>query len=117
MVRVRETQQRHHLVELSGGRRASRPGHRSRGQTLVEFALVFPLFFTLFMGVVEFSFTFNAILSVTFASRNAALAAAEAGNADGADCVVLSGIENDIGAPADHARVIEGGHLPRHVDR
>ncbi len=66
---------------------------------------MFPLFFTLFMGVVEFSFTFNAILSVTFASRNAALAAAEAGNAAGADCVVLSGIERDITAPADHARV------------
>jgi Flp pilus assembly protein TadG len=78
---------------------------RGRGQTLVEFALVFPIFFTLFMGMIEFAFAFNAILSVNFASRNAALAAAEAGNAAGADCVVLSGIENDVTAPADHARI------------
>jgi Flp pilus assembly protein TadG len=105
MVRVREPKHPRPSIELHGGRRASRRGHRSQGQTLVEFALVFPLFFTLFMGVVEFSFTFNAILSVSFASRNAALAAAEAGNAAGADCVVLSGIERDIGAPADHARI------------
>ncbi len=87
---------------LLGSRRSRR---RGRGQTLVEFALVFPIFFTLFMGMIEFAFAFNAILSVNFASRNAALAAAEAGNANGADCVVLSGIESDITAPADHARI------------
>ncbi len=116
MVRGRETKQRHHLVELSGGTGVATRASVA-GQTLVEFALVFPLFFTLFMGVVEFSFTFNAILSVHFASRNAALAAAEAGNAAGADCVVLSGIERDISAPADHARVNEGRDLSRHVDR
>ena len=65
-------------------RRGDRRKDRSTGQTLVEFALVFPLFFTLFLGVIEFAFAFNAILSVNFASRNAALAAAEAGTASGA---------------------------------
>ena len=84
---------------------ASRPrrrrlGRRSEGQSLVEFALVFPIFFTLFLGIVEFAFAFNALLSVNFASRNAALAAAEAGNAAGADCVILAGIETDVSAPA-----------------
>ena len=88
------------LMHLGSGKR-----RHGRGQSLVEFALVFPIFFTLFMGMIEFAFAFNAILSVNFASRNAALAAAEAGNASGADCVVLSGIENDITAPADRARV------------
>lgn len=78
---------------------------RSTGQTLVEFALVFPLFFILFLGVIEFAFSFNAILAVNFASRNAALAAAEAGSSQGGDCVILSGIEADISAPADHAHV------------
>ena len=47
----------------------------------------------MFLGIVEFAFVFNALLSVNFASRNAALAAAEAGNAAGADCVILAGIE------------------------
>lgn len=78
---------------------------RSTGQTLVEFALVFPLFFTLFLGVIEFAFAFNAILAVNYASRNAALAAAEAGASSGADCVILSGIEADVSAPANHAHI------------
>ena len=79
--------------------RRLRLGRRSEGQSLVEFALVFPIFFTLFLGIVEFAFAFNALLSVNFASRNAALAAAEAGNAAGADCVILSGIESDMTRP------------------
>ncbi len=80
---------------------------RSTGQTLVEFALVFPLFFTLFLGVIEFAFAFNAILGVNFASRNAALAAAEAGTSSGADCVILSGVEQDVAAPANHANIVK----------
>jgi hypothetical protein len=79
---------------------------RSTGQTLVEFALVFPMFFVLFLGVIEFAFSFNAILAVNFAARNAALAAAEAGGASGADCVVLGGIEGDVSAPANHNHIL-----------
>jgi Flp pilus assembly protein TadG len=72
---------------------------------MVEFALIFPLFFTLFLGIIEFAFAFNAILSVNFASRNAALAAAEAGTNVGGDCVVLASIEDDISAPASTKNV------------
>ena len=78
---------------------------RSRGQTLVEFAIVFPMFFILFLGVIEFDFAFNAMLAVNYASRNAALAAAEAGTSSGADCVVLKGVEEDVSAPANHAHI------------
>ena len=76
---------------------------RTRGQSLVEFALVFPIFFILFLGIIEFAFAFNAILAVNFASRNAALYAAEAGTTTGADCVILNSIEDDIAAPGRHA--------------
>ena len=79
---------------------------RSKGQTLVEFALVFPMFFILFLGVIEFAFAFNAMLAVNFASRNAALAAGEAGTSSGADCVILRGVEEDVSAPADHAHIL-----------
>ncbi len=82
-----------------------RRGHRSRGQSLVEFAMVFPLFFTLFLGIIEFAFAFNAILGVNYASRNAALAAAEAGTSLGSDCVILNRIEGDIGAPANKTNI------------
>ena len=50
-----------------------------RGQSLVEFSLVFPFFLILLFSVIEFSFALNALLSVDFATREAALAAAEAG--------------------------------------
>jgi Flp pilus assembly protein TadG len=78
---------------------------RERGQTLVEFALAFPIFWTVLLGVVEFAFAFNAVLSVNYASRNAALVAAEAGNALGADCVILLQVEQDITAPSSTNRV------------
>ena len=86
-------------------RRLDRERPRTRGQSLVEFALVFPLFFVLLLGIIEFAFAFNAILAVNYASRDAALAAAEAGSAPGADCADLIGIEKDIGPPANHANV------------
>lgn len=77
----------------------------SRGQTVVEFALVFPLFVMLLLGLVEFSFLFNALLAVNYGARDAALAAAEAGDAAGADCVILDWVERAITAPADTARI------------
>jgi Flp pilus assembly protein TadG len=80
---------------------------RSAGQALVEFALVFPLFLVLFIGIVEFAFLFNASLSTTFATRDASLVAAEAGNASGADCVILQMIEQDISAPADDTLIAQ----------
>jgi Flp pilus assembly protein TadG len=80
---------------------------RSRGQTLVEFALVFPLFMLVMLGLIEFAFVFNAVLSTNFASRAAALLAAEAGNGTGADCVILQSIEDEMTPPADKDRITE----------
>jgi Flp pilus assembly protein TadG len=82
-----------------------RAGQRSRGQTLVEFALVFPLFFTLILGLIEFTMLFNATLSINYASRDGALSGAEAGDQAGADCVILKSVENAVGAPADRGRI------------
>jgi Flp pilus assembly protein TadG len=87
-------------------RRGKNRKDRSTGQSLVEFALVFPMFFILFLGVIEFAFSFNAILAVNFAARNAALAAAEAGATTGADCVILGGIEGDVAAPANRTKIL-----------
>jgi Flp pilus assembly protein TadG len=78
---------------------------RGRGQTLVEFALVFPLFILLMMTVIEFSFAFNASLSIAFASRDAALIAAEAGDSKNSDCVIITSVLNDVGPPADRAQI------------
>jgi len=78
---------------------------RDGGQTLVEFALAFPIFWTVLLGIIEFAFAFNAVLSVNFASRNAALVAAEAGNGLGSDCVILLNIEQDITTPAAPSKI------------
>lgn len=77
-----------------------------RGQSLVEFALILPLFVTMMLAVVEFAFVFNAVLGVNYASRNAALLAAEGGNELHSDCVILRSVERDLQGPTDPARVL-----------
>jgi len=76
-----------------------------RGQSLVEFAVVFPLFVVLLFGLVEFGFMFNATLAVNFASRNASLTAAVAGSSAWSDCKVLEGVENDVAPPLNRASI------------
>jgi hypothetical protein len=75
------------------------------GQTLVEFALVIPLFLSILIAIVEFAFVFNAILATNYAARDAALIAAEGGNTLGADCSVLQTVEADLGMPANAAQI------------
>lgn len=55
--------------------------------------------------IIEFAFVFSALLGVNYASRNAALIAAEAGNDPLADCVILQQVDNSVGAPADKAKI------------
>jgi Flp pilus assembly protein TadG len=86
--------------------RATDPAAGGRhGQTLVEFALVIPIFLIIFISVIEFGFMLNATLAVNFATRDAALIAAEAGNADLADCTILRYVENDISEPLSDAQI------------
>ncbi len=85
------------------------PNRREKGQTLVEFALVIPLFLVLLMGVIEFSFMFNSTLAINFATRDASLIAAEAGSQSTADCAILAKIEQAIGAPLDKTKTATGG--------
>jgi Flp pilus assembly protein TadG len=95
------------MSRASGGYKGSlRRSKRNRGQSLVEFALVFPIFFTLLLGLIEFAFVFNAILAVNYAARDAALSAAEAGDRSGADCIILDSVDRAISAPSDDSRVV-----------
>jgi len=79
----------------------------STGQALVEFALVIPTFLILLMGLIEFAFLMNGQLSIDFATRDAALVAAEAGNGVGADCVILKKVDDDVSAPAIRANITQ----------
>jgi Flp pilus assembly protein TadG len=88
-------------------RRARLHGHQEKeaGQGLVEFSLVIPVFLVLLMALIEFGFLMNGQLAINYATRDAALIAAEAGNALGADCVILQKVELDVGAPANAANI------------
>ncbi len=97
-----------HLPRFQLRRRTDRARNAGRrGQSLVEFALVFPIFFTLLIAIIEFSMVYNAQLSVNFATREAALAAAEAGNAVGGDCAILRSIEDSMAPPTSDDRVTQ----------
>ena len=62
---------------------------------------MFPIFFVLLLAIIEFGFVFNAVLATNFATRDASLIASEAGSADGADCVIISKVLEDMRAPVD----------------
>jgi Flp pilus assembly protein TadG len=50
--------------------------HRERGQSLLEFALVVPIFLILIMGIIDFSLGLKSWITITNASREAARYAA-----------------------------------------
>ena len=92
------------------GRRGAAPlpqRARERGQGIAEFALVWPIFVICVMAVIEFGVAFNNVLTVNYASRNAALLGAEAGNNGCSDAIMLQSIENDVANPADRNRITQ----------
>ncbi len=101
-----------HILNMARDRRHAQPiegvragRKRQRGQSLVEFALVIPLFLLLFVALIEFAMVLNAVLAINFASREASLIGAEAGNAADADCVILKAVEIAVGPPANPAQI------------
>jgi hypothetical protein len=80
---------------------------RGAGQTLVEFALVFPIFIVMLLAIIEFAFVFNAVLSANYATRDASLIAAEAGSSQGADCVIIAKVLEDMRPPVDNINISE----------
>ena len=66
---------------------------------------MFPIFIMLLLGIIEFAFMFNAVLSANYATRDASLIAAEAGSNPGADCVIIAKVLADMQAPVDNTSV------------
>ncbi len=82
-----------------------RDGHA--GVTLVEFAIVLPIFITVLFAMIEFGFAFNAMLGINRASQTAALIAGQLGNEADADCLILHSIEDHLTPPIDKRNVLE----------
>ncbi len=75
----RQANDRGHIWQGLGQRRGKR---HSRGQALVEFALIAPIFFLLIFGVIEFSVINAAIGAYNFAAKDAARLGAIKGPTD-----------------------------------
>ena len=58
-------------------------GHRSRGQSLVEFSLIVPLFLLILFGMMEYGFIFTHDLTLEYATREGARAGAALSNGGG----------------------------------
>lgn len=57
-------------------RRRRRPGSGEKGQALVEFALLLPVFLLIVLGIVDFGFLFSTWINTTHGAREGARAAA-----------------------------------------
>jgi Flp pilus assembly protein TadG len=73
---------------------------------MVEFALTLPIFMLVLMGLIEFGFLYNNILTVQFASRQGTSVAAQVGAEDGGDCTILKAVEDALTAPVDRTRIV-----------
>jgi len=67
------------------------------GATLVEFAVVSTLLFSLLFGIVEFGLAFRDRLTVADASQSAVRIGASLGDADDSDFEVLRSLEESLG--------------------
>ena len=84
---------------------AIRSRDRSRGQALIEFALIVPLLMTMIMGVFEAGVALAANIGINRAAQSGAHMASAAGNIAGADCLILDEIERSVIVPNDRARI------------
>lgn len=91
-------------------RRIRNPGRRrwaESGVTLVEFAIVLPIFVTMLFAMIEFGIAFNAELAINRASQTGALVAGQAGPQSDADCIILARVESQLQAPLDKNNVLQ----------
>jgi len=78
---------------------------RHRGQALVEFSLIIPIFMTLVVAIAEFSFLLTIKIGITDTAQDAVQTAAEMGNNPDADFAILSRVEADLTSPADKTKI------------
>jgi Flp pilus assembly protein TadG len=76
----------------------SRRLHGERGVSLVEGAIIAPLFFFLIFGVMEFGLVFRQYLTVSTASQNGTRTASTQGNLADADYATLQQLQHSLTA-------------------
>lgn len=102
---------------------AYRRGHRERGQSLVEFAILVPVFMLILIGMLEFGLMFNHDLTLQYASREGARVGSALGCGNGSNDAACSSSSCDAadgtnGVPVDYyvmaavQRVLEASGSP-----
>jgi hypothetical protein len=82
------------MLRASRARRA----RGERGATLIEAAIMLPLFFFLIFGILEFGFGFRNYLTLANGTRDGARTGTTAGNAASADYQILQAIRDSMSA-------------------
>jgi hypothetical protein len=73
-------------------------GENSRGATMVEAAMIFPLMILLTVTLLELGLAFKDFLTISFTARDAARVGSLAGNNPLADCDIIQSIVAGFGA-------------------
>jgi Flp pilus assembly protein TadG len=86
---------------------AAIPRDRQRGQSLVEFAMLVPVFLIILLGILEMGFMFDHTMTVSYATREGARSgsAFASGNATTMPCVTSVDVDKHIVAAVQ--RVLE----------
>jgi len=71
-------------------------GARTRGQSLVEYAMAVPVFMLMLLGMLEFGFAFSHHLGLEYATREGARVGAALGPGDGAEGVPCAEVDDQI---------------------
>jgi hypothetical protein len=94
-----------------------RPGgrHRRRGQAIVEFALIFPVFLLLTVGIVDAARIFSAYSSLIDGVREAALYAGESPGHNLNWCWTSGAVPCRVGVDASHTLSPDPDNIAFHV--
>lgn len=83
--------------DATSSARGGRRRRRARGQAMVEFALVAPLFFLVFFGFIEFALINTSIAGYNFAAKDGARIGSLLGRTDATvDTQIVSDVRNHI---------------------
>ena len=104
------------------GRRWPTPGRasetgasaaRERGQSLVEFSMIVPVFLILLLGILEMGFAFDHLLTVSYASREGARVGAAL--ADGAKLATCGDVDKYVVSAVERVLTSEGSPVRDHL--
>jgi Flp pilus assembly protein TadG len=79
----------------------------TRGQGLVEFAMLIPVFMLLLLGMLEFGFIFDHTMTVTYATREGARSGAAFANGNDTSMVCTTSVDVDKHIVAAVQRVLQ----------